>query len=134
MKINKIKIFILINQKTVYFRPAVITIYSIACTYFILFRNVLTVRIQARCWRKKNKKKKALGAFPANDFAYPCSSAIYAFLSPSTLPLVSQAALGVPKFPEPLMSYPPLFSLPTIRGVFWGDKTPACCRGKGVSS
>jgi len=26
LKINKIKIFILINQKTVYFRPAVITL------------------------------------------------------------------------------------------------------------
>lgn len=73
---------IYICQNTVSFRPV------ITSSAYILFPSEFSWLFEYRrdADAKEKRKKKALGAFPANDFAYPCSSAIYAFLSPPRLP------------------------------------------------
>lgn len=91
--------------------------------------------------RERERKKKALGAFPANDFAYPArSSAIYAFLSlsrallhrPASHPLTAsrnfqdllcrRAHLSLSLGPQSKRGPRGFFFF------FWGDKTAALAR------
>lgn len=70
LKINKIKIFILINQKTVYFRPAVITIAAFVYTY-ILFYSELSWLFEYRRDTGVKKEKKGTWSFSGQRLCLP---------------------------------------------------------------
>lgn len=93
--------------------------------FFLEFSRLL--ELQARCWCKR---KKGTWSFSGQRLCLPrLFRHLRIFIT--SYP-ISQAALGVPKFPRPLVSYPSSFPLyqPSI-GVFGVTRHPPVARERG---